>query len=569
MRSTHTLSLLAAATLTACSLPTQPGSAAAPSPPMAAAKPGSLQRCAELASAFQFEATRITAAEPMAADALKVAGQPVGPHCRVTGVMHERTSPVDGQNYAIGFEMRLPQNWNGRFLYQANGGLDGIVAPALGPVGPQRGAVTSGLQMGFAVISSDAGHNTRQLPLFGLDPQARLDYGYQTVAKLTPMAKALVAAGYGRPADRSYFAGCSNGGRHAFVTAARLPEAYDGILAGAPGYNLPQAAVAQIYGAQQFAKVATDPKDLKTAITPAERQFVAQQVLKQCDALDGLTDGMVQDSASCQRKFDLVRDVPTCQGEQRTGQCLTPAQKTALGNVLTGARDSSGRALYSSFPIDSGIASEDWANWKFVNSVTNRDPVALGYVFMVPPAPKDMLKNTLGYAMNFSMDRDAPGIWRTDATYTQSAMEFMTPPKPAQLDRLRERGAKLMVWHGVSDGVFSPDASVAWYRDVQKHSNGQAEDFAKLYLVPGMGHCGSGPSTDQFNLLQPLVDWVEHGKAPATPTAQVRGPGNPGGANTELPAHWSPERSRPLCAWPKVARYFSGNPDNAASFRCE
>ncbi len=568
MRCTHTLSLLAVASLTACTLPVQSGRTA-PSTPMAAAQPGILQRCAGLANAFQFDATRITAAEQMAADALKVAGQPVGPHCRVTGVMHERTSPVDGQSYAIGFEMRLPQNWNGRFLYQANGGLDGIVAPALGPVGPQRGAVTSGLQMGFAVISSDAGHNTRQLPLFGLDPQARLDYGYQAVAKLTPMAKALVAAGYGRPADRSYFAGCSNGGRHAFVTAARLPDAYDGILAGAPGYNLPQAAVAQIYGAQQFAKVATDPKDLKTAITPAERQFVAQQVINQCDALDGLTDGMVQDSASCQRKFDLTRDVPTCPDEQRTGLCLTTAQKTALGNVLTGARDSSGRALYSSFPIDPGIASEDWANWKFVNSVTNRDPVALGYVFMVPPAPKDMLKDTLGYAMNYSMDRDAPGIWRTDATYTQSAMDFMTPPKPAQLDRLRERGAKLMVWHGMSDGVFSPDASVAWYRDVQKHSNGQAEDFAQLYLVPGMGHCGSGPSTDQFNLLQPLVEWVEQGKTPNSPTAQVRGAGNAGGVNPELPKTWSPARSRPLCAWPQTARYVSGNPENASSFRCE
>ncbi|WP_051631706.1 tannase/feruloyl esterase family alpha/beta hydrolase [Sphaerotilus natans] len=562
------LALAAAALLGGCAGLPGPASPAAPVTPMAAARPGALQQCAELAASFRFAHTRLTAAEPVAADALKIAGQPVGAHCRITGVMHERTSPVDGQRYAIGFEMRLPQAWNGRFLYQANGGLDGLLVPATGPVGG-RGGLTNALQQGFAVISSDAGHDVKQLPLFGLDPQARLDYGYQAVAKLTPMAKALVAAGYGRPADRAYFSGCSNGGRHAFVTAARLPEAYDGILAGAPGYNLPQAAVAQIHGAQQFARVATDPKDLKTAITPAERQFFAQKLLARCDTLDGVADGMVQDVAACQKAFDLQRDVPACDGNTRTGQCLTGAQKTALGQVLAGARDSAGRALYTSFPADPGFVSEDWANWKFVYSVSNRDPVALGYVFMVPPAPKEMLKDTLGYALSFHLDRDAPGIFRTDATFTESAMQFMTPPKPAELGALRARGAKMLVWHGTSDGVFSTDASVAWYRDLQKNSGGDASDFAQLYLVPGMNHCGGGPATDQFNLLQPLVDWVEKGQAPAGVTAQVRGPGNPGGANTELPAGWSPERSRPLCAWPKVARYAGGDLERATSFRCE
>jgi feruloyl esterase len=566
----HTLTpLAAAALLTACSLPMQPTSGpAAPATPMAAAQPGALRHCADLASRFQFAATRVTAVETVAADTLTIAGQPVGAHCRVVGVMHERTSTVDGQPYAIGFEMRMPWNWNGRFLHQANGGLDGILAPATGGVGG-RGSMTNALQMGFAVLSSDAGHNIKQLPLFGLDPQARLDYGYQAVAKLTPMAKALVTAGYGRPADRSYFAGCSNGGRHAFVTAARLPEAYDGILAGAPGYNLPQAAVAQLYGAQQFASVATNPKDLKTAITTAERQMFAQKVLARCDALDGATDGMVQDSAACQKAFDLQRDVPTCEGGNRTGQCLTGAQKTALGNVLAGARDTSGKALYTTFPADPGFVSEDWANWKFVYSVTNRDPVAVGYVFTVPPAPKEMMKDTLGYALNFSMDRDAPAIFRTDATFTESAMQFMMPPKPAELGTLRARGAKMMVWHGTSDGVFSPEASVEWYRALQQNNAGRADDFAQLYLVPGMNHCGGGPATDQFNLLQPLVDWVEKGTAPANLTAQVRGPANAGGANTELPAGWSPERSRPLCAWPKVARYQGGDVEKAASFRCE
>ncbi len=561
----HTGMLAASALLAACSLPGQnPGVL----PQLAAAQPGTLAQCSTLAASFQHPGTRLTELSLEPAGKLSVAGAPVGEHCLVKGLMHERTSPVDGQAYAIGFEMRLPAQWNGRFLYQANGGLDGFVTPATGPVGG-RGSLSNGLQMGFAVISSDAGHNVKQLPLFGLDPQARRDYGYNAVAQLTPMAKALVHNAYGRAADRSYFSGCSNGGRHAFVAASRLPEAYDGILAGAPGYNLPQAAVAQLYGAQQFAAVATDPKNLQTAVTLAERQLITRQVLERCDALDGLKDGLVQDTAACQQAFNLDRDVPSCEGGQRTGQCLSTAQKGALGRVLAGARNSAGQALYSPFPVDTGFVAEDWAAWKFTYSVTNRDPVAMGFVFMSPPAPKSMLSDTLGYALNFSMDRDAPGIYRTDAVYTESAMSFMAPPDATDLGRLRRRGAKMMVWHGVSDGVFSPEASTAWYRGLQQREAGRAADFARLYLVPGMNHCGGGPATDQFNMLASLVDWVEKGQAPERVVAQARGAGNAGGANTELPADWSAARSRPLCPYPRVARFTAGNAESADSFRCE
>ena len=134
--------------------------------------------------------------------------------------MHRRTSPQDGKSYAIGFEMRLPNAWNGRFFYQANGGIDGTVSTALGGGGP---APTTALEQGFAVISSDAGHSGPDDPSFGIDYQARLDYGYQATAKLTPMAKALIAAVYGKRPDRSYIGGCSNGGRHTFVAMTRMP----------------------------------------------------------------------------------------------------------------------------------------------------------------------------------------------------------------------------------------------------------------------------------------------------------------------------------------------------------
>jgi feruloyl esterase len=167
------------------------------------------------------------------AGTLKVAGKPIAEHCLVQGQMNQRVSAFDGKTYAIGFEMRLPVAWNGRFFYQANGGLDGNVVTATGEIGG-GGPLNDALNMGFAVISSDAGHSSSQNPLFGLDPQARIDYGYNAVATLTPMAKQAIHTAYGKAPDRSYFEGCSNGGRHAMVAAARSSAEYDGIIAGDP-----------------------------------------------------------------------------------------------------------------------------------------------------------------------------------------------------------------------------------------------------------------------------------------------------------------------------------------------
>jgi feruloyl esterase len=155
----------------------------------------SLVSCSELTAAFRFPNTMVLSATRVESGALTWAGRAIGAHCLVKGEMHRRTSPQDGKSYAVGFEMRLPNAWNGRFFYQANGGMDGRVATALGGGGPQQ---TTALGQGFAVISSDAGHADGDDPSFGIDYQARLDYGYEAVAKLTPMAKALIAAAYGK-----------------------------------------------------------------------------------------------------------------------------------------------------------------------------------------------------------------------------------------------------------------------------------------------------------------------------------------------------------------------------------
>ncbi len=530
---------------------------------LAEARPATLLSCTDLAAKISFPNTRITAAETVAAGTLTVAGKPIAEHCRVTGRMHERVSTVDGQNYAVGFEMRLPRDWNGRFFYQANGGLDGVVSTAVGALG--GGPLGNALQMGFAVLSSDAGHAGSLGPFFGLDPQARLDYGYQAVGKLTPMARSALQTAYGKGPDRSYLGGCSNGGRHAMVAASRYADQYDGIIAGNPGTRLPLAAIANIAGAQGYAKLATTTQDLGTGFTQAERRLVSQAVLARCDALDGATDGMVQAGAACQASFDLARDVPTC-GGARDGSCLSAEQKSTIAGLSKGATTSGGSRIYSSFPYDAGLDTAGWAGWKFSNPIS-RDSGAVAFIWQTPPESAASF-NDAQFALNGSVDSMLAKVQATNGTFTESGLSLMMPPDYGKLPVLRNRGAKLMVYHGTADPIFSSDDTVQWY-DTLRRNHGDAADFARLYLVPGMNHCSGGPATDQFDMLSSLVAWVEKGQAPDRVIASARGAGNAGGANTDLPATWSPTRTRPLCPHPLAARYNgSGDMESAASFSC-
>ena len=555
-------------------------------PQLSAAESSQLLTCTDLASQFSFANTEITSVETVTAGTLTVGDHNIAEHCLVTGKMNERASSVDPSvedaSYAIGFEMRLPVDWNGRFFYQGNGGLDGVVKPAVGAVSG-GGFLTNALDMGFAVISSDAGHSGYN-PLFGLDPQARLDYGYNAVASLTPMAKALITAAYGRGPDRSYIGGTSNGGRHTMVAATREPEEYDGYLAGAPGFHLPKAAIAQLFGAQQYANVLKDEgitpelsgsvSNLNLAFTEEERQLVANAILEKCDDLDGATDGMVEDVEGCHNSFDLLTDVPTC-SSARDGSCLSEAQKSAITAIYSGARNSKGEALYNDWPFDPGLISSGWAAWEFNNSVSNRDPVSAAFTFMTPPEDPSVKDDTLGYALNFNMDTDAPKIFATSGIYTESAWSFMVPVNETDLSVLRDRGAKMIVYHGTCDPVFSVNDTTDWYDAVTEANDGDATDFVRFFRVPGMSHSRKGISTDQFNALSALIDWVEKGVKPDRIIATARGDvNNPGGQNPEIPSNWDPNRTRPLCPYPKIA-VFTGTDANsdqiedAANFTCQ
>lgn len=540
------------------------------------AVPGTPVVACESLVGFSYADTTITSAILAAAGTVNVVGIGTMPeHCVVKGKMNERVSPVDTKTYSIGFEMRLPTDWKGRFFYQANGGIDGTVSPAFGDI--RGGAPTSnGLTKGFAVISSDAGHSP-PAPFFGIDPQARIDYGYNAVAELTPMAKRLIKAYYGKLPDKSYFAGCSNGGRHAMVAASRYADQYDGILAGSPGFNLPKAAVAQLWGAQQFATISADGTngrpDISTSFSAADMTLVGNKILGKCDALDGLVDDMVSDPIACQTKFKIASDVPTCAGLP-DGTCLTWEQKNVLAAIFKGAKNSAGKLLYTKFLWDAGVMGKDWRNWKLSASVT-LDPGAVAFIFTTPPfitPPQNPFSfNGLDYALNwngagFDPDIDAPKIFATNATYTESAMSFMTPPNLTMSGLIRYN-TKLMVMHGVSDGVFSPADTIKWYENFQDKWGHRASDTARLFLVPQMSHCSGGPSCDQFDMVDALVKWVEKGKAPDSIVAKARGTGA-NVVNTEVPTTWAPDRTRLLCPYPAVAEYRRGPIDDAASFKC-
>lgn len=543
---------------------------------LSAASPGTLLSCTDLATKINFPNTTITSAEQVAQDALTVTGVSGMPaHCLVKGKMNQRVSAVDGKTYAIGFEMRMPSDWNGRYFYQANGGIDGSVVTAVGPT--SGGAPTSNaLKMGFAVLSSDAGHSGP--PWWGLDPQARLDYGYQAVGSLTPMAKDLIKVAYGRGPDRSYFGGCSNGGRHAMIAATRYADQYDGILAGAPGFHLPKAATAQLWKVQQYASIATSTiasgndagqPDISTAVTASEWSLLGKSITAKCDSLDGLSDGIVSDVKACQSAFNLANDVPTCTGS-RDGACLSSEQKTVIGKIFAGAKKSNGESTYSNFYFDPGVAGSNYAYWHYTAS-TQLDPGAVAFIFTTPPSTQGSFLATTGlkYGLAFNLDTDYQKIFATDSTYTESPWSFMTPPNETDLSKLRHRGAKLMVYHGAADGIFSAADTANWYDALQTANAGNAADFARYFVVPGMNHCSGGPSTDQFDMLSQLVNWVE-GKsaAPDSVVANARGTGA-NVVNAEVPPTWSAARSRPLCAYPKVARYKgSGDIESASSFTC-
>ena len=505
-------------------------------------------RCAALKT-FAWTHLKVEDARLVAAGPAEAGGGPpptislqLPEHCLFRAVISPRTSAA-GQRLGVGFELRLPSNWNGRFVFEGGGGLDGVLNPAYGALGGRTRP--SALAQGFAVVTTDGGHRGASLmdARFAVDQQARIDYAYGALEKTTWAAKSVILAFYGREPDHSYFVGCSNGGRQALIAAERLPLEFDGVVAGDPSFRLAWTNVDQVWNEIVLAAAAPKAPDgrpiVSKALSETDLKLVGDAVLAQCDGKDGLKDGMINDFRAC--RFDPT--VLTCKGAKSAG-CLTAVQVRALKALMQGPHDSRGRALYAAFPYDSGVGGQAFRQMHFGSSATgalNAADATLGFdslrgYAMTPPDP--------GFdPMRFDFDKDTARVLETSKQNDADAT-FLTT---------YAQHGKLLLYHGLSDQGLSPLDTIAWYDRLQASTGGQTPDWARLYLVPGMTHCAGGKATDEFDVLGAIQAWVEHGQAPERIVASGKS---------------FPGVTRPLCPYPKVARYQGGDPASEASFAC-
>lgn len=484
------------------------------------------------------DVVEITLAEPLAATST------LPEHCRVRGRINPRIG-VNDTPFAIGFELRMPVRWSGRFFFQGGGGNDGNI-------GNSGGSTSFGgapaLARGFAVVSTDGGHTGGQGSAFGFDPQARIDHAYNAYGKTAATAKAVLDLVYGRAPHRSYFVGCSGGGRQGMMFTQRYPSYFDGVVAIAPAMRVATgASISAAWESITYRSVAPLNTDgapvLSQAFSNTDLTLVANAVLKQCDALDGLADGMVNNHRAC--GFDPAS--LTCTGD-KTDSCLTAAQVGALKKGFAGPQNSAGQKLYHPWAFDAGIGAPGWRQWKLGSSTTavpnsafsTLIQDAIRWEFLTPHDPSfDMF--------GFDFDNDPARMQAFGAIYNTA--------DDVDLAAYRSRGGKLMLFNGLSDPIFSA-LETADYMDraAARHGRLGAADFMRLFLIPGMNHCAGGPATDRLDTLSPLINWVENGVAPQRLTAT--------GASF-------PGQSRPLCPHPLYARYSgSGDPANAASHVC-
>jgi feruloyl esterase len=476
-------------------------------------------------------------------------------HCLVTGVVHPRTG-LNGQAFGDGFELRLPDDWNGKFLFQGGGGMDGVVGEALGAITTAGATAPPALLRGYAVVSTDSGHRGSDAApggagadaSFALDQQARIDYFYASIGDVSEAARALIAARYGRAPEHAYFMGCSNGGRSAMIAAQRFPLLFDGIVAGSPAFRVSQAAMALQWDTLSLMQAAPAGQDgkpvLARAFSDADLHLVGKGVLAACDAADGLVDGSIDAPSQCHFSPESL----LCNGEKKDS-CLSNVQVKALTQAIDGPRDSAGHVIYPGWFYDAGIATAGWRAWTLGTSATsvpnarNTTLVAssITRLFFTPPAP-DFDPMTFDFDTDPARIQASRALNDADSTFYQS---------------FTAHGGRMVMYHGYSDPVFSAKDLIAYYQRLAAGNGGmdKVRDWARLFMVPGMTHCGGGPSLDDFDPLAALEAWVEKGEPPDRIVAE----------GTAFPG-----RSRPLCAYPQETRYTGkGDSNDAANFICQ
>jgi hypothetical protein len=463
-------------------------------------------------------------ADPPPPPSLAASFQKLPAFCRLEGVMQPSSDSH------IEFEVWLPSSgWNGKVHGEGNGGFAGSI---------NYSGLAESVMSGYASSSTDTGHKggaTDGQWALG-HPEKIVDYGYRAVHETAEKSKAIVRAFYGESAKRSYFSSCSNGGREALMEAQRFPADYDGIIAGAPAGFLTHIGVAFIWDAQA---AEIDPASY---IPATKYPAIEAAAVAACDARDGVKDGVIDDP----RKCDFKPATLLCKGPE-SAACLTAPQITALEKIYAGPRNSQGQQVYPGFLPGGETGRNGWEGW-----ISGAAPgKSVQYAFATQGGAYLLFQNAAWDFRAFNLDRDV----KIADDSLGSRVNAVDP----NLKALKDRGGKLILYHGWSDPALAPLGTVNYYESVvAKMGQKETGDFVRLYMVPGMQHCGGGPGPDAFdpNMAAALERWVEKGTAPAEIIASKYA------GNRAV-------RTRPLCPYPQVARYSgTGSTDDAANFTC-
>jgi feruloyl esterase len=479
--------------------------------------------CERLASVALPGAT-ITKAERVEAGAFVAPPLPPGPpisadyktlpaFCRVAAT----ASPT--ADSAIKFEVWMPvQGWNGKFVAVGNGGFAGRIFYF---------AMAEPLRRGYAVAGSDTGHEGGQADAsFAVGhPEKLVDYAWRAVHEMTVKSKALIGAHYSTPPRRSYWVGCSSGGRQGLKEAQRFPDDFDGIVAGAPANNwIPLMA----YGATVQRQL-TNPSE---ALRQPQLMLLKEAAIAACDARDGVTDRVVGNPRNCTFDPGTLACAPG-----QSSACLTPAQVESARAIYAGVvNPRSGERI---FPGPAPGSELEWGAY-----TPGAFPIAANYW-------RDLvIRDATWTPAKLDLDKDLTAARKLDTAGVDT-----TDP---DLSVFVNRGGKLLLWHGWTDGLIPAQSTIDYYEKVLTTTRAAAvKESVRLFMAPGVGHCSGGEGTFQIDALAAIDAWAETGKAPDQIVA-----GRP------LPA--GARRTRPLCAYPQVARYRGqGSTDDAGSFVCE
>src|SRR5262249_30154253 len=482
--------------------------------------------------------------------------------CQVLGTL--RTTGFGAPDGSAGFELVLPSPWNGKFLFFGVGGFAGSLSPAVSPID-----FLQALPKGYATIVTDTGHQAGAtdarwaLTAPGVPDEAKItDYYFRATHQVTQAGKRLVQSYYQAPIGRAYFDGCSNGGRMGYMEATRFPEDFDGIVAGAPFMD-----IRVLLAALRFQKTQLASPNANIPFT--KLPMVDAAIRASCDAADGVTDGLIQNPGKC--AFDPKTLVTaTCTAADPT--CLTPEQGHTLATYFTALHSEDGKLVYTGAAVsdlDSGDGMDLWGTG-FVPPTSFTDPEPWGNQGFSPaPISWQFMDHGIKFIVkrdpNFDVrtfDKGGPGFDEAALNLFDRRTEAGDADIPARLGPFPAQTRKLLVSHGFSDPALPAFRTIRHYEALAQHNSGfdELRKNMRLFLVPGMHHCGGGPGPNLFDTLTALEKWVEGGLAPDAIPATHFVNNNPA---------LGVDRTMPLCAFPEEAQYSgTGNVNSAVSWAC-